>query len=128
MVQKPSARRIDLPQFIDERGDLVFCEAEHHIPFEIKRVFWIVDVPANEMRAGHAHKKCEQLVIAVSGGFYVQTDKVDPHASFHLSDPHEAIYIPAGVYMELYGFTSDAVCLVLASEHYSEEDYVRQNS
>lgn len=124
MVSKSSPRIIYLPQFPEDRGNLVVCEANLHVPFEIKRVFWIFDVPDGVSRAGHSHKNCEQLILAIRGSFKVYVE--DSESDYYiLDDPHEAIYAPSGTYIRIGDLTPDAVCLVICSEHYSEEDYVR---
>lgn len=126
MVSGESPRIVYLPQFLDERGNLVVCEGDLHVPFEIKRAFWIFDVLHDAERAGHAHKKCEQLIIAIKGSFTVLTYIGEDCGYYTLSDPHEALLVPAGVFIRLCNFDRDAVCLVLCSEHYSEDDYVRE--
>lgn len=125
MVSRPTPIRITLPQHPDERGILVVCEGNLNVPFEIKRAFWIHAAPYNAIRAKHAHKTCAQLIIAVNGTFDIYSSGID---RTHLDDPHVGYYIPAGMFIEITNFSQDAVCLVLASEHYSEEDYERQNS
>jgi glyoxylate utilization-related uncharacterized protein len=111
---------MNFPHFYEERrGDLVAIEGNHHIPFEIKRVFYIFDVPHQAERAGHAHKTCEQILIAISGECEVEING----ETWCLYLPSEGLYIPPGNQIILRKFTSRCVLLVLASEHYSDEDY-----
>lgn len=116
---------IELPKFTDPRGNLSFVEQLNHIPFEIKRIYWIYDVPGGENRGGHAHKKLEQLIVAVSGSFTVTLDDGKCKRSFFLNRPYQGLYVKPGIWRELDDFSSGAVCMVLASEVYQVEDYIR---
>lgn len=118
-------RRIDLPKITDERGNLTFIEQNEHIPFEIKRVYYLYDVPGGESRGGHAHRELEQFVIAANGSFDLILDDGTDRERVHLNRSYYGIYMPAGVWRELENFSSGSVCLVLASEHYDEDDYIR---
>jgi len=116
---------IDLPKITDPRGNLSFIEAHHHIPFDIKRVYYLYDVPGGESRGGHAHKKLEQFIIAASGSFDVVVR--DGHAckEFFLNRSYYGLYVPKMVWREIENFSSGSVCLVLASDYYEESDYYR---
>lgn len=116
---------IELPKITDPRGNLTFIEQNHHIPFEIKRVFYLYDVPGGETRAGHALKTCHQFIIAASGSFDVVLDNGQSRHRYHLNRSYYGLYVPPLVWRELENFSSGSVCLVLASEMYSEADYFR---
>ena len=116
---------IKLPKFADPRGNLSFVEQNNHIPFEIKRTYWIYDVPGGESRGAHAHKDLEQLIIAASGSFRVTLDDGKCKRSFFLNRPYQGLYVKPGMWRDLEDFSSGAVCMVLASEVYQKEDYIR---
>jgi dTDP-4-dehydrorhamnose 3,5-epimerase-like enzyme len=116
---------INLPKISDRRGNLTFIEGNRHVPFEIKRVFYLYDVPSGESRGGHAHKRLHQFIIAVSGSFDVILDDGFERMRYHLNRPYSGLYIPPMIWRELDNFSSGAVCLVLASEFYDEDDYIR---
>ena len=118
-------RILELPKIADNRGNLTFIEENRHIQFEIKRVFYLYDVPAGEMRAGHANKKCEQLIIAANGSFDVMLDDGVNHVTYHLNRPYLGLYICPMIWREIDNFSSGSVCLVLASDFYDKDDYVR---
>jgi hypothetical protein len=115
---------IKLPKIYDARGNLSFIESHKHIPFMIKRVFYLYDVPAGESRAGHALRECQQFIIAVSGSFDVIVDDGRNKFRYILNRPYIGLYIPALCWRELEDFSSGSVCLVLASEPYDEEGYI----
>lgn len=117
---------IQLPKIADPRGNLTFIENQRHIPFEVRRVFYLYDVPGGESRAGHALKTCHQFIIAASGSFDVILDDGDRRNRYHLNRSYYGLYVPPMVWRELDNFSSGSVCLVLASTPYSEEDYFRQ--
>ena len=116
---------INLPKISDTRGNLTFIEGNKHIPFEIKRVYYIYDVPGGESRGGHAHKRLQQFIIAASGSFDVIVDDGVKRKRFNLNRAYYGLYIPPMIWRELNNFSSGAVCLVLASELYDEDDYIR---
>lgn len=116
---------VDLPKIIDPRGNLTVVESLKNIPFNIKRTYWVYDVPSGESRGGHAHKKCLEFIIAAGGSFTVNLDDGTEKRSFHLNHPYQGLLIETGVWRTLDDFSSGAVCLVLASELYEEEDYIR---
>lgn len=115
---------IDLPKISDPRGNLTFAEGEGHVPFPIKRAYWVYDVPAGESRGGHAHKRLKQLVIALSGSFTVTLDDGRERKTVLLNHPWQGLLIDTNTWRTLDDFSSGAVCLVLASEHFVEEDYI----
>jgi hypothetical protein len=116
---------IDLPKIADTRGNLTFVEGGRHVPFDIKRIFYLYDVPGGTDRAGHALKTCHQFLIAMSGSFDVVVDDGRNKARFHLNRSYYGFYIPRMTWRELDNFSSGSVCLVLASEYYDEADYYR---
>lgn len=116
---------LDLPKIYDPRGNLTVAEQMKSVPFEVKRVYWTYDVPAGERRGGHAHKECVEFIIAVSGSFTVTLDDgKGNHKDFHLNHPWQGLLVPTGIWRTLEDFSSGAVCLVLASELYDEDDYI----
>ena len=116
---------IDLPIITDERGKLTFIETPSHIPFDIKRIYYLYDVPSDCERGAHAHKTLYQLVIAISGAFDVTLNDGNEESSFHLNSPSRGLYVGPMMWRELRNFTHDSVCMVLASEKYDEGDYYR---
>lgn len=118
-------RQINLPKITDQRGNLTFVEGNNHIPFEIKRVYYLYDVPGGAERGGHAHYNLQQLIIAMSGSFDVIMDDGTNKQRFHLNRSYNGLLIPTMLWRELDNFSSGSVCLVLASEKYLEEDYIR---
>ena len=117
---------IDLPRIYDPRGNLTVVEQLKEVPFDIKRVYWTYDVPGGESRGGHAHKKCQSFIIAVSGSFTVRLDDGHKHETYHLNHPYQGLLINTGVWRTLEDFSSGAVCLALASELFDENDYIRE--
>lgn len=120
-----SCRIIELPKIADSRGNLSFIEGGKHIPFEIKRVFYLYDVPGGESRAGHALKNTEQLIIAASGSFDVVLDDGRQRRTFTLNRSWRGVYVPGMVWRELVNFSSAGLCLVLASDYFDESEYYR---
>jgi hypothetical protein len=114
-----------LPKVEDVRGNLTFIEENFHVPFPIKRVYYLYDIPGGESRGGHAHKKLEQFIIAANGSFDVILDDGFNRERHHLNRSYYGLYIPNMIWRELDNFSSGSVCLVLASEPYFEEDYLR---
>ena len=122
---KNKAYLIDLPKVIDPRGNLTVAEQQIHVPFDIARVYWTYDIPSGESRGGHAHRDCEEVIIAVSGSFDVILDDGSEQRTFHLNHPYQGLYVGTGIWRTLEDFSSGAVCLVLASQLFDEEDYIR---
>lgn len=114
-----------LPVIKDERGTLVFGETGSHIPFDIRRIFYLRDIEAGEKRGRHAHKELHEFVIPIHGQFTLTLYGADGQWTFLMTDPGQGIYIPPMLWIELSDFSSDAVCLVLASAPYDEADYYR---
>ncbi len=116
---------IDLPKIHEPRGNLSFIEGGRHIPFDIKRVYYIYDVPGGAERGGHAHRKVQQFMIAMSGSFDVVLDDGRHKHRFHLNRSYYGLYLSSMVWREMENFSSGSICMVLASEFYEEEDYYR---
>ena len=116
---------IELPKISDPRGNLTFVEGGQHIPFEIKRVYYLYDVPGGAERGGHAHKGLKQFIIAMSGSFDVALDDGVGKKRFHLNRSYYGLYVPTMIWRELDNFSSGSVCLVLASNIFDEADYYR---
>lgn len=115
----------ELPKVVNNAGNLTSLNNGIEIPFEIKRVFYIFDIPAGESRGGHAHKNLHQFIIAVSGAFEVLIDDGEERRTIRLDRPYMGLHKIPGIWSELLNFSSGAVCLVLASEYYDENDYIR---
>jgi len=115
---------IELPRITDPRGNLTVAEANKNIPFDIKRVYWLYDVPGGECRGGHAHKHLQQILIAVSGSFHVTLDNGKEKKTFLLNHPYQGLLIDTKTWRTLDDFSSGAVCVVLASDFYDENDYI----
>jgi hypothetical protein len=128
MSSVDECRMIDLPRINDPRGNLTFVEGSRHIPFEIKRVFYLYDVPGGETRAGHALKTCHQFIVAMSGSFDAVVDDGRTRSHFRLNRSYYGLYLPPKIWRELENFSSGSVCLVLASEPYVESGYYREYS
>lgn len=118
-------RIIELKRIYDHRGNLSVVEETHDIPFEIKRVYWLYDVPGGESRGGHAHKSLYQFIVAANGSFSVNLTNGKDKYSFFLNHPYKGVLVPPGYWRTLDDFSSGAVSLVLASNFYDEEEYIR---
>lgn len=121
-----ACRMIELPKISDSRGRLTFVEGGSHIPFEIRRIYYLYDVPGGAGRGGHAHKALQQLFIAVSGRFDVILDDGREERHLHLDRPDHGLYVGPMIWRTLANFSLGAVCMVLASERYDEVDYYRR--
>ena len=119
---------IDLPKIAEPRGNLTFVEGGRHVPFDIQRVYYLYDVPGGAERGGHAHKELHQLIIAMSGSFDVVLDDGQDKKRFHLNRSYSGLYICPMIWRELDNFSSGSVCMVLASNKYTEDDYYREYS
>ena len=120
------AQIIQLPKMEDVRGSLTFVESAGVIPFDIKRVYYLYDVPGGASRAAHGHKALEQLVIAMAGSFDITLDDGFEKKTYSLNRSYYGLYVPPMTWRDLDNFSSGAVCLVLASDHYDEDDYFRE--
>jgi len=118
-------RIIQLPKIVNSSGNLTFIETARHVPFEVKRVYYLYDVPGGAVRGGHAHRQLQQLIVAISGSFDVLLGDGSQRQRFHLNRSYYGLYVCPMIWRELDNFSSGAVCLVLASELYDESDYYR---
>jgi len=116
---------IKLPKIFDTRGNLSFIEEKKHIPFEIKRVYWIYDVPGGEIRGSHAYKTLQEFIVALSGSFDVVLHDGKNERKFSLNRSYYGLYVPELYWRRLENFSTNAVCLILASDFYDEKDYIR---
>ena len=123
-----NCRIIQLPKILNAAGNLTFVESDRHVPFDIKRVYYLYDVPGGAMRGGHAHRVLHQLIIAMSGSFDVLLDDGSQRKRFHMNRSYYGLYVCPMIWRELDNFSSGAVCLVPASEMYDESDYFREYS
>ena len=116
---------VELPRFLDARGNLSFVEQQNHIPFEIKRTYWIYDVPGGEARGGHAFKQNQEFMVALSGAFDVVVDDGEKKKTFTLNRSYYGLFVPAGLWREMINFSTNSFALEFGSEHYCPEDYIR---
>ena len=116
---------VQLPKIHNRAGNITALENNITVPFEVKRIYYLYDIPGGEGRGGHAHKELQQFIIAVSGAFDVLLDDGNNKKIVHLDRPYIGLHIVPGIWRELFNFSSGAVCLVLASEKYIEQDYIR---
>ena len=119
------AKIIDLPKFLDARGNLSFAENFKQIPFEIHRTYWIYDVPGGEGRGGHAYRENEEFIIALSGAFDVVVDDGRQKKTFTLNRSYYGLYVPKGLWREMENFSTNAFALEFGSSPYDKSDYVR---
>ena len=119
------ARIIDLPKILDARGNLSFAENFKQIPFEIKRTYWLYDMPGGECRGGHAYRTNAEFIIAMSGSFDVVLDDGKERKVFSLNRSYYGLYVPAGLWREMENFSTNAFALEFGSTHYDEADYIR---
>lgn len=117
---------IELPKFVDARGNLSFVEQLNHIPFEIKRTYWIYDVPGGENRGGHVFKQNQEFIIALSGAFDVIVDDGENKKRFTLNRSYYGLYVPAGLWREMENFSTNSLALEFGSMNYNPEDYIRE--
>lgn len=119
-----SAQIIHLPKILDKRGNLSIIEQYKNIPFRIARTYWIYDVPGGEKRGGHAYKKNEEFIVALSGSFDVVLDDGKNRETFSLNRSYYGLYVPKGLWREMNNFSTNSLALVLASTPYNAEDYI----
>jgi len=115
---------INFPKIDDDRGNLTFIEGGKHIPFNIQRLYWIYDVPGGHTRGGHAYRELEEVIIALSGSFDVVVDNGTETVKYSLNRSYYGLYIPKMAWRQLENFSTNSLCLILASLPYSEEDYI----
>lgn len=122
---RAEVRFIDLPQIHDPRGDLTFIEGGIHVPFDIARVYYLYNVPVDSERGGHAHRELQQVLFALSGSFRVTVDDGTSRSEYWLRDPRKGLHLSRMIWREMDCFSQGAVCMVIASHPYSENDYIR---
>lgn len=118
-------RIIELPKFSDARGNLSFAENNAHIPFEMRRTYWIYDVPGGEERGGHAYRENQEFIVALSGSFDVILDDGTEQKTFHLNRSYYGLYIPRGIWRQMSNFSTNSLALILSSTDYDVNDYIR---
>ncbi len=116
---------IQLPKFLDARGNLSFVEQENQIPFSIRRTYWIYDVPGGENRGGHAYRENEEFIIALSGSFDVVLDDGEKKQTFTLNRSYYGLYVPKGIWREMENFSTNSLAVILSSTDYNPDDYIR---
>jgi dTDP-4-dehydrorhamnose 3,5-epimerase-like enzyme len=120
-----NVRIIELPKILDERGNLTFVEGGNHIPFKIERTYMIYDVPGGETRGGHAYMELNEFIVALSGSFDVVLDDGNEKRTYSLNRSYYGLYVPKMIWRSLENFSTNALCMILASEKYNEDDYLR---
>lgn len=123
-MQKENVQIIELPKLLDRRGNLSIIEELKNVPFEIKRVYWIYDVPGGEVRGGHAYKENEEFIVALSGSFDVALDDGNGEDVYPLNRSYYGVYVPKGVWRRMENFSTNSLALILSSTVYDSEDYV----
>ena len=116
---------IELPKIMDPRGNLTFVEGENHIPFDIKRVYWIYDVPGGEVRGGHAYNELYEVIVALSGSFDIVLDDGKNKKKFSLNRSYYGLYVPKKIWRSLENFSTNSLSFIFASKKYDKNDYVR---
>ena len=124
-MQIEKCRLIEFPKISDPRGNLTFVEGGNHIPFDIRRVYYLYDVPGGATRAAHGHRTLSQVMIAMSGSFDITLDDGNSKRKLHLNRSYYGLYIPPMIWRDLDNFSSGSVCMVLASDVFDEADYFR---
>jgi len=125
MLEYSKPQIINLPKIHDPRGNLTFIEGLNHIPFEIKRVFWIYDVPGGEIRGGHAYKSQSEFVVALSGSFDLIVRNKNKVSNYHMNRSYNGLFIPRGYWRHMENFSTNSVALVISSDYFSEDEYIR---
>jgi hypothetical protein len=124
-VSVEQVKTINLPKIEDQRGNLSFLESSNHIPFQIKRAYWIYDVPGGHERGGHAFRNQNEFIIALSGSFEIIVDDGENRKIYFLNRSYKGVFIPAGLWREMRDFSTNSLALVLSSTFFSENDYIR---
>ena len=127
MASVDDVKIIELPKFLDARGNLSFAEQNNHIPFEIRRTYWLYDVPGGEARGGHAYKENQEFIVALSGSLDVVLDDGSEKKTFTLNRSYYGLYVPKGLWREMENFSTNSLALVLSSTVYDANDYIRDH-
>ena len=122
---KKEATIINLPKILDPRGNLSFLESNNHVPFQIKRSYWIYDVPGGEIRGGHAFIKQQELIIALSGSLDIIVSDGNEEKKFSLNRSYYGLYVPSGLWRHMENFSTNTLALVVSSTSFNENDYIR---
>jgi len=125
MPKLENVKIINLPKIEDPRGNLSFIESNNNIPFKIERVYWIYDVPGGQIRGGHAYKTLHEFVVALSGSFDLVLYDGKAEKKFSLNRSYYGLYVPNMIWRTIENFSTNALCMILASRHFSEDDYLR---
>lgn len=123
-MERPTPRLIDLPKIPDPRGNLSFIEENTHLPFKIRRVYWIYDVPGGEVRGGHAFKVQQELIVALSGSFDVVVNDGKVSKIFSLNRSYYGLFLPAGLWRQMQNFSTNSLAMVLSSTYFNPDDYI----
>lgn len=124
-IMMNESRIIQLPKFLDSRGNLSVIEEFKEIPFKIERTYWVYDVPGGEARGGHAYQENQEFIVAMSGSFDVILDDGKEKQTFHLNRSYYGLYVPKGIWREMENFSTNSLALVLSSTKYNVNDYIR---
>ena len=124
-MSEEKIRIINLPKIEDDRGNLSFIEEENHIPFKVRRVYWIYDVPGGEYRGSHAFKETEEFIVAISGSFDVVLAQWEEEKKYSMNRSYYGLYIPKLIFRKLENFSTNSLAFILASTPYNEDDYIR---
>ncbi len=124
-MEKSKARIIELPRYLDTRGNLSVIEEKKEIPFKIERIYWIYDVPGGEARGGHAYKENQEFIVALSGSFDVILDDGKEKKTYTLNRSYYGLYVPKGIWREMDNFSTNSLAMILSSTDYDSDDYVR---
>lgn len=119
------AQQIELPKILDRRGNLSFIEGENHVPFKIRRTYWVYDVPGGELRGGHAYRENEEFIVALSGSFDVVLNDGRQEYRYHLNRSYNGVYVPKMAWRSMDNFSTNSLALILSSTDFSEGDYIR---
>lgn len=126
MLDTAGARIVHFPKINDPRGNLTYIEGDNHISFDVKRAYWVYDVPGGEVRGSHAFYETHEVIISLSGSFDVLVDYGDWSEAFSLNRSYFGLYVPNMVWRQLFHFSTNSVALVLASSEYDEKDYIHR--
>jgi uncharacterized RmlC-like cupin family protein len=124
-MKKLSCKIYNLPKIKDKRGNLSFIEGENHIPFEIKRVYWIYDVPGGEHRGGHAFREQSEFIVALSGSFDIEIDNGKDIETYRMNRSYYGLFVPKGLWRQMKNFSTNSLALVIASTAFNANDYIR---
>jgi hypothetical protein len=125
MTEEENIRIVNLPKIEDDRGNLSFIEEENHVPFKVRRVYWIYDVPGGEFRGSHAFKETEEFIVAISGSFDIVLHNGKEEKKYSMNRSYYGLYVPKMHFRRIENFSTNSLALILASTPYEENDYIR---